>query len=141
MMVLPPFLQKLLMRFQKTPYQRLGGQAAIARLVDDFYQIMATDPAARECLATHQGRDLQASGEKLKLFLSGWLGGPPLYQEQHGHPRLRMRHFPFAIGPQESEQWLYCMEKALDLSRVNAGLKTELMTAFRGLTGIIQNRP
>jgi hemoglobin len=111
-------------------YQEVGGQAVIDQLVDDFYSIMQTDPMAKECLATHAGRDLQESATKLKYFLSGWLGGPQLYLETYGHPRLRMRHAPFRIGPEEARQWLYCMNKALERSTIAPDLQQKLMESF-----------
>lgn len=110
------------------------------KLVDDFYEVMHTDPAARECLATHSGRVREESTDKLYRFLSGWLGGPQLYMEKYGHPRLRMRHFPFAIGAQESEQWLYCMEKALDKSSIKKALQAELLSAFKQMAQLVENK-
>lgn len=126
--------------FKPTPYQRLGGAKLLADLVDDFYQIMRTDPFARDCWATHQAKDVAISADKLKLFLSGWLGGPQLYFEKYGHPRLRMRHFPFSIGAAESEQWLYCMQQALKNSRISPSQQQELLQAFQNLTQLIKNR-
>lgn len=81
-------------------------------------------------MATHAGRDVRESAEKLKFFLSGWTGGPQLYLEKHGHPRLRMRHSPFKIGAKEADQWLYCMRKALAKSSIEPGVQEELMAAF-----------
>jgi hemoglobin len=101
---------------------------------------MSTDPVAEDCLATHSGRDIRISAEKLKFFLSGWTGGPALYMNKYGHPRLRMRHFPFSIGVKESDQWLYCMRKALAKSAVDPGVQEELMGAFTHLTKLIQNK-
>lgn len=121
-------------------YNRIGGIEVINEIVDDFYEIMSTDPLAEDCFATHSGRDIRISAEKLKYFLSGWTGGPPLYIEKYGHPRLRMRHFPFKIGKKESEQWLYCMRKALSQSKLDEGLQSELMTAFQHMTNLIQNQ-
>lgn len=121
-------------------YEKLGAQAGIDRIVDDFYSIMSSDPEARECFLTHSGRDIQESATKLKAFLSGWLGGPPLYLEQYGHPRLRMRHFPFSIGEIEAHQWLVCMKKALDRSQVSIELQEKLLMAFLQVTKVIKNR-
>ena len=123
-------------------YERIGGFKGIDLIVDDFYHIMATDPLARDCFLTHEGRDIKESGEKLKAFLLGWTGGPQLYLEKYGHPRLRMRHFPFKIGPREGEQWLYCMKKALEKSSIEASAEMELMTAFTQIVKMIsENRP
>jgi len=112
-------------------YEKIGGFEVISKLVDDFYQTMATDPYARDCFATHKGRDLSDSAEKLKAFLSGWTGGPQLYLEKYGHPRLRMRHLLFKTGRNEGEQWLYCMHKALDKSPISPELKKSLMDSFK----------
>jgi hemoglobin len=111
-------------------YNQIGGIEVIDKLVNDFYEIMSTDPVAEDCLATHSGRDIRESAEKLKAFLSGWTGGPQLYLEKYGHPRLRMRHFPFKIGPKEGDQWLYCMRKALAKSPIDPGVQEALMNAF-----------
>jgi len=121
-------------------YNRIGGIEVINEIVDDFYEIMSTDPLAEDCFATHSGRDIRLSAAILKYFLSGWTGGQPLYIEKYGHPRLRMRHFPFKIGKKESEQWLYCMRKALSQSKLDEGLQSELMTAFQHMTNLIQNQ-
>ncbi len=121
-------------------YEKIGGWEVIDKLVDDFYHTMATDPAARECFATHHGKDIRESAEKLKAFLSGWLGGPKLYLEKYGHPRLRMRHFPFSIGTKESEQWLYCMNQAFERSKVEPALREQILEALREVTTIIRNR-
>ncbi len=118
-------------------YDKLGGLEVIDKLVDDFYEIMSTDPVAEDCLATHSGRDIRISAEKLKYFLSGWTGGPQLYLEKHGHPRLRMRHFPFMIGPREADQWLYCMRKALTISTIEPGLQEQLIEAFAQVTQML----
>jgi hemoglobin len=121
-------------------YERLGGIEVIDKIVDDFYEIMSTDPVAEDCLATHSGRDIRISAEKLKFFLSGWTGGPQLYLEKYGHPRLRMRHFPFTIGAKEADQWLYCMRKALAKSPLDPGVQEELMVAFGHMTKLVQNQ-
>lgn len=121
-------------------YDQIGGFEVIDKLVNDFYEIMSTDPVAEDCFATHSGRDIRESAEKLKAFLSGWTGGPPLYLEKYGHPRLRMRHFPFKIGAKEADQWLYCMRKALAKSPIDPGLQEQMMNAFSQVTQMIQNQ-
>ena len=111
-------------------FEAIGGQEVIDKLVDDFYEIMSTDPVAKDCFATHAGKDISESAHKLKYFLSGWTGGPPLYMEKFGHPRLRMRHNPFPIGLKEAEQWMYCMKKALAKSTIPEEVQTQLYNAF-----------
>lgn len=121
-------------------YEKLGGKAGIGRLVDAFYRIMAEDPAAREVLATHAGRDLPESARKLKAFLSGWTGGPQEYLETYGHPRLRMRHSPFPITPVEARQWMECMEKALQEGALGTEERRELLGALAGVAQMLVNR-
>ncbi len=122
-----------------TLYEKLGGKEGIERLVDEFYRIMAQDPSFREVLATHDGRDLKESGEKLKAFISGWSGGPPVYMETYGHPRLRMRHSPFRITVVEARQWLACMEKALDVLPMSRKDRHELGRALVGVAQMLVN--
>lgn len=121
-------------------YHRIGAEEKLRELVRAFYHIMETDPEARECLATHAGRDLAQSAEKLTMFLSGIFGGPPLYHEKFGHPRLRMRHFPFAIGEAEARQWLACMLKAMDRVGIAREIQEELLPYFREVTTHLRNR-
>lgn len=132
-------IKKVSTRFERTKYKQVGGMTAISQLVDNFYEIMQTDPAASDCLKTHQGKDLRDSAEKLKYFLSGWLGGPQLYLEKYGHPRLRMRHFPFVIGTKEGDQWIYCMDQALGKSKLKPALKSELLSAFKQMVELVRN--
>lgn len=98
---------------QVTPYDLMGGEKAVRQLVARFYSLMDELPEAYEIRILHP-KDLSSSEDKLFMFLSGWLGGPSLYIEKYGHPRLRQRHFPFAIGKKESEQWMLCMTQAIE---------------------------
>ena len=86
-------------------------------------------------------KSLRGSLEKLFLFLSGWLGGPNLYVEKYGHPRLRGRHLPFSIGELERHQWMLCMRKALDDMRLSPILRTQLEAAFWKTADFMRNRP
>lgn len=95
-----------------SPYNRLGGAQGVRRLVERFYELMDTLPEAQHIRKMHPG-DLTTSTDKLYKFLSGWLGGPPLYMQEFGHPRLRMRHLPFTIGDEERDAWMHCMKIAL----------------------------
>ncbi|MBY0515930.1 MAG: group II truncated hemoglobin [Bacteriovoracaceae bacterium] len=123
----------------KTPYQRLGGEKGVRELVTHFYEIMDHDPNAAAVRATH-GESLETAASKLFDFLSGWLGGPPLFETKYGHPRLRMRHFPFAIGPQERDEWLYCMDQAMKKMHLEADLHQQMTEAFAGLAERIRNK-
>jgi hemoglobin len=125
---------------QPTPYELMGGDAGIRRLVDRFYDLMDTAPEAATIRALH-ARSLKASREKLYMFLSGWTGGPQLYMERHGHPRLRMRHFPFAIGARERDEWLWCMDTALDEHEMPAPLREALRGKLHALADHMRNQP
>lgn len=98
---------------EPTPYELIGGEDGVKRLVDRFYDLMDELPEASGIREMH-AQSLRSSRRKLFMFLSGWLGGPSLYIEEYGHPRLRMRHMPFAIGESEAEQWMLCMRRALE---------------------------
>lgn len=121
-------------------YEKIGGSEKLTELVRAFYRIMETDPNAKECFATHHGRDIAQSAEKLSMFLSGITGGPQLYQEKFGHPRLRMRHFPFSISDKEAGQWLYCMLKAMDEVGIAKAIQEDLIPYFRQVTAHLRNR-
>ncbi len=119
-------------------YQRLGSAEGVAQLVALFYQVMDRDPSARAVRALH-GASLEEAQSKLQDFLTGWLGGPPLYVMKYGHPRMRMRHMPFVIGEQEMQQWLYCMTKAMEELQLPIDLKSSLQTGFIALAEKIRN--
>lgn len=122
-----------------TPYSRLGGDAGVRRLVDRFYDLMDEVPEYHGIRKLHP-QDLAGSREKLYLFLSGWLGGPPLYIEKHGHPMLRARHLPFAIGIAERDAWLACMLQAMEDTGVAEPLREALLKAFFGTADWMRNR-
>src|SRR5687768_304339 len=122
-----------------TPFQLLGGDAVVRRLVDRFYDLMDTAPEAATIRALH-ATSLKASREKLFLFLTGWTGGPQRYVERFGHPRLRMRHFPFAIGARERDEWLWCMDRALDEQEIPAALHARLRERLHALADHMRNQ-
>ncbi len=99
------------------------------QLVVRFYQYMNELPEARGIRKMHAA-DLGGATEKLFKFLSGWLGGPDLFIQEYGHPRLRMRHFPFPIGVRERDQWMLCMNKALDDTPMDEELRELLRQAL-----------
>lgn len=94
-----------------TPYETLGGEPFVRALCALFYVLMDTLPEAAACRNVHPP-SLARAEEKLFEYLTGWLGGPPLYTDKYGHPRLRQRHFVAAIGPDEIEGWLLCFHRA-----------------------------
>lgn len=110
-------------------YERLGGDAAVRALVERFYALMDTLPEAAPVRAMHAA-DLSLSIEKLYEFLSGWLGGPALYIEKYGHPKLRARHLRVRIGPSERDQWMLCMRQALEKTVEDPQLRRELADAL-----------
>lgn len=114
---------------QLTPYERLGGDRALRALVVRFYAYMNDLPEARPIRKMHAA-DLSSAQDKLYKFLSGWLGGPDLFQQEYGHPRLRMRHFPFSIGASERDQWMLCMSKALADTPMDEELRAALHQAL-----------
>lgn len=122
-----------------TPYEILGGAVGLRALVHRFYQLMDELPEAYGIRKLHP-QDLSGSEEKLFMFLSGWLGGPPLFVQRHGHPRLRARHLPFSIGGPERDQWLMCMRLALDERAIDAGLREKLFRALADLADHMRNR-
>jgi len=112
-----------------TPFQWIGGEERVRALTDRFYDLMDLEPAYKELRAAH-GNELTQAREKLFMFLCGWLGGPSYYTDQFGHPRLRMRHMPFAIGIKERDQWVACMDQAMTETQVPAELRERLKNSF-----------
>src|SRR5574343_1792128 len=108
-----------------TPFEWIGGEDRVRALTDRFYDLMDLEPAYTELRAAH-GPDLASARQKLFWFLCGWLGGPNHYTERFGHPRLRMRHMPFAIGILERDQWLACMDQAMTEVGVDPALHQRL---------------
>ena len=123
----------------QTPYQRLGGESAVRALVDRFYDLMELDPAYAALRAMHPA-DLQRSRDKLHWFLCGWLGGPAHYEDRFGHPRLRARHLPFAIGIAERDQWMACMVQAMVEQQLDPALAERLQAAFFNTADWMRNR-
>lgn len=123
----------------ETHYHRLGGELVIRRLVDRFYDLMDEDPDFYGIRKMH-ARDLTEARNKLFMFLSGWTGGPQLYMEKFGHPRLRQRHLPFAIGESERDQWMGCMQRAMDEVGVDETLRQELSAAFWKTADFMRNK-
>jgi hemoglobin len=125
---------------QKTTYELLGGEVALRALVDRFYDLMDLEKAYAGIRVMHP-QNLDTSREKLFLFLSGWMGGPDLFVQQFGHPRLKARHLPFPIGVSERDQWLQCMRQALKDCNVNGLLFERLMQSFFTTADWMRNHP
>lgn len=125
--------------FQLSVYEMLGGEQGVHSLVDRFYDIMDRAPEAVRIRSFH-AKSLKRSRENLFMFLSGWSGGPQLYTEKYGHPRLRMRHMPFAIGSAERDQWLWCMNKALDEGGYDPRVVEFLKVRFAEVADFMRNQ-
>ena len=123
----------------ETPFAWIGGESQVHALVDRFYDLMDLEPGYAALRAAH-GTELANAREKLKMFLTGWLGGPQRYTEQFGHPRLRMRHMPFSIGIAERDQWVACMNQAMQETAIDDALRTRLKESFMQTADWMRNR-
>ena len=112
-----------------TPYELLGGDDGVRKLTADFYGLMDTLPEAAPIRAMHKG-DLSMMTDKLGTFLIGWLGGPQHYTERFGRVIIPLAHKPFPIGPSERDQWLMCMQGAIDKTSLDESMKARLMDSF-----------
>jgi len=125
---------------QATPYDLLGGDEVLRRLVERFYALMDAEPEFHAVRKLHPA-ELGHSTDKLYMFLSGYLGGPPLYQQRIGNPMLRARHLPFPIGKAERDAWLACMRRAMDEVGVEPReLKEWLLQQFFGTADWMRNK-
>lgn len=124
---------------QTTPFEALGGEAPVRQLVDRFYDLMDLEPAYQALRAAH-GDSLEEARNKLFWFLCGWLGGPDYFVERFGHPRLRMRHMPFAIGIKERDEWVACMDQAMGELAVPPALRDKLNHSFMQTADWMRNR-
>ncbi len=123
-----------------TPFEWIGGEEKIKAMVERFYDLMDLEPGYRELRAAH-GSDLANARQRLAWFLTGWMGGPQLYTERFGHPRLRMRHMPFSIGIRERDQWLACMDQAMGETGVPEDLRRRLNESFFQTADWMRNSP
>lgn len=119
-------------------FDAIGGQAVIDRLVDSFYDRMDRLPEAKTIRAMH-AKDLTEVRDVLKRYLGEWMGGPKLYSQERGHPRLRQRHMRFSIGAAERDAWMACMQGALDETVENEALRDHLSQAFFKLADWVRN--
>lgn len=124
---------------EKTAYEMLGGEEVLRKLCKRFYEIMDTLPEAKGIRDMHP-RNIEGSEKKLFMFMSGWLGGPNLFIETFGHPRLRMRHFPFKIGKSERDQWMICMVQAFEDLQIQEPLRSELLHSLLNLADHMRNQ-
>ena len=123
----------------ETPFEWMGGEDRVRALVERFYDLMDLEPRYAQLRASH-GTALESAREKLFWFLCGWMGGPQHYTERFGHPRLRMRHMPFSIGVAERDQWLACMDQAMQEVGVDEQLRLRLNNSFFQTADWMRNR-
>ena len=122
-----------------TTYEQIGGDTTIAKLSARFYELMDTVPQFQGIRAMHPA-SLEGSRDKLYMFLSGWMGGPDLFVEKFGHPRLRGRHMPFEIGIAERDQWVACMVLAMDDVGIEKSLSKKLLENFFHTADFMRNK-
>ena len=122
-----------------TPYEQIGGDKTVRALVVRFYELMDTLSEADETRRMHPD-DLSGSIDKLYKFLTGWFGGPSIYIEEFGHPRLRARHLPFTIGDDARDQWLMCMFQAMDDVGIDKKVQMPLKQNFTQMANHMRNQ-
>ena len=120
-------------------YSRLGGEAVLRQFVEQLYAFMDEADDVAPVRKMHS-QDLSYAADRLFMFLSGMLGGPPLYMAAFGHPRLRRKHLPFAIGDDERDQWLLCAQHAADQLPVEDSVREELMLALTKMADHLRNQ-
>ncbi len=108
-----------------TFFDQIGGEPTFRKIVDEFYAGVADDPVLRPL---YPEDDLAPAAERLRLFLMQYWGGPSTYSERRGHPRLRMRHAPFRVGPAERDAWLRQMRRAVDSANLDPEADETLWT-------------
>jgi hemoglobin len=122
-----------------TLYQAIGGERTVRALSHRFYELMDTLPEAQHVRAVHPP-SLEGSEEKFYEYLTGYLGGPPLYTAKRGHPRLRSRHFVAEIGPVERDEWLLCFRRAMEETVASEKLRDIIWPPIERLAFHMQNK-
>ncbi len=123
---------------QHTFYEAVGGEPTFRRIVARFYAEVARDSPLR---ALYPEEDLGPAEERLRLFLIQYWGGPTTYSDRRGHPRLRMRHAPFAIGPAQRDAWLRAMRVAVDEAGLAEPHREQLWSYLESTAAHMVNRP
>lgn len=122
-----------------TAFTLLGGEPGVRALVDRFYDLMDLEPAYAGLRALHP-TTMEGSRDKLFWFLCGWLGGPNHFVDRFGHPMLRARHLPFAIGISERDQWMACMKQAMEELAIDPAMAERLGKALAGTADWMRNK-
>ena len=120
-------------------YSQLGGEKVLREFVDHLYGFMEVLPEVDRIRKMHSA-DLSSVREHLFMFLSGMLGGPPLYMESFGHPRLRQRHMHFEIGVEERDQWMLCAQRAADELNITESSRDTLITELAAMANHLRNK-
>lgn len=117
-------------------YDQVGGHEFFVRLVDEFYRGVAGDEELR---AMYPEEDLGPAADRLRMFLEQYWGGPHTYHERRGHPRLRMRHAPFAVTPTQRDRWLTHMRAALDAQHLPDQLRNQMWAYYAQAANFLVN--
>ena len=121
-----------------TFYEQIGGEKFFADLVSQFYAVVATDPILRPM---YPETDMKGAARRLQMFLEQYWGGPTTYQENRGHPRLRMRHAEFHINLAAHDAWLKAMRTAVDGVEIKPELKAQLWSYLEMAAAAMVNQP
>lgn len=117
---------------QKSLYDEIGGDEGVHRLVENFYNIVETDAAAKKLHILHlRGNGIANAKQEQHLFMSGFLGGPKLYLEKHGHANLKTMHAHVELDEESKDIWLSCMEKAMSAVSMTEDIQQKLMLIFK----------
>jgi hemoglobin len=119
-------------------YDDVGGGPVFRKIVSRFYEEVRADAVLRPL---YPEEDLGPAEDRLRMFLEQYWGGPRTYSEQRGHPRLRMRHFPFRIGPVERDAWLRCMRIAVDEAGLSSAHREQLWDYLEYAAASMVNSP
>ena len=127
------------MNTEQSIYSRLGGEHVLREFVNHLYDFMDYFPAVEPIREMHSD-DLSVARDRLFKFLSGMLGGPPLYMQEFGHPRLRQRHMHFKIGDKERDQWLLCAHNAANQLSITEETRNDLMMEITLMANHLRNQ-
>lgn len=119
-------------------YYRIGGEEGLRQFVNHLYDFMASSAQVEHVRKMHSG-NLSFASDRLFMFLSGMFGGPPLYSDAFGHPRLRRKHFQFSIGNKERDQWLTCAQYAANILHIEPEVRKELMGELTKMANHLRN--
>jgi hemoglobin len=125
----------------RTPFELLGGEDKVRALIERFYEVMfTTEPVLTQLHPCGpDGRVEEAARGRFALFAIGWLGGPQAYIEQHGHPRLRMRHARVKVDLAMRDAWLRCMQRAMTDLEITGPVRTYLDARFAEVADFMRN--